>query len=129
MKERIIMCILDNAVKLSHEINADLIILFTDQVKFAKILSNLRPPCVIACPTSSSISYRFLRLFRGVIPYLHEDTIIIEDLLTRLIEKFRGKNIVNKVVKCVIIRAYLKRNQEMCKNIDYYYNGIFCYDF
>jgi pyruvate kinase len=123
--------LLDNAVKLSHEINAGLIILFTDQIQFAKILTNLRPPCIIACPTSSIKSYRFLRLFRGVIPYLHEESIFsIDDLLKKLIEKFRGKNIICKYVKSILIRANVnKKNLDKNNEKDNYNNGIFCYDF
>lgn len=130
MKERIIISLLDNAVKLSHEINAELIIIFTDQIQFAKILSNFRPPCIIACPTSSPISYRFLRLFRGIIPYLYKDPMIVQDLLSKLINKFREKNIINKTVKCILIRAHVKkRNNEIANDVDNYNNGIFCYDF
>ena len=36
-KENLIYSLLDNSVKVSHEINANLIILFTDEIKFAKI--------------------------------------------------------------------------------------------
>ncbi len=130
MKERIIISLLDNAVKLSHEINAELIILFTDNIKFAKILTNLRPPCIIACPTYSDFCYRFLRLFRGVIPYLHKDPITIQILLSKLIGKFREKDIINKADKSIIIRAYVnKKNHQIYNDLDNYNNGIFFYEF
>jgi len=93
MKERIIISLLDNAVKLSHEINAE-------------------------------------RLFRGVIPYLHKDPITIQILLSKLIGKFREKDIINKADKIIIIRAYVnKKNHQIYNDLDNYNNGIFFYEF
>lgn len=109
IKEKIILSILENAVKLSHEISAELIILFTDEINFAKLLSNLRPSCIIACPTTSPILNRFLRLFRGVIPFHCKNCYKKKDILNKLKERFLEKHIIENF-KAVLVNAYLEKN-------------------
>lgn len=125
IKEKIIMSLMDNTVKMSHEINADLIVLFTDQIHFAKILTSLRPTCIIAFPTTSIIISRFLRLYRGVIPFFYENLYTTKDVLDKLIETFKEKNIINKKVKIILTRAYLNVNKNTNSNDNDHNNGIF----
>ena len=115
---------MDNAVKVTHEIKADLIILFTDEINFAKCLSKFRPPCLIACPTKSEIVSRFLRLYRGVIPFIHKDIEKTQEIIDNLIEIFVKKDIIDKNIKILMINAYMDEgNSETIKN--FLNNGMF----
>jgi len=129
MKEKIIMSLIEKSVKMSHEINADLIILFTDNIQFGKILSNLRPNCIIACPTTSIILSRFLRLFRGVIPFYYEQLNCTQKVIDKLIDRFREKNIINKNIKTILIRAFLNNEQNKKLENKNYNNGVFILNF
>lgn len=62
--------LLDCAVKTSFDIEVGLIILFTDELKFAKTLSKFRPSCRIVCVAKDQFTFNYLRLIRGVSPIL-----------------------------------------------------------
>ncbi len=106
------MSLMDNTVKISHEINADLIVLFTDQIHYAKILTSLRPNCIIACPTNSVFLSRFLRLYRGVIPFFYENLNSTKDVLEKLIERFTEQSFAmeNKFLpRIAVLRSFLHK--------------------
>jgi len=129
IREKIIMSLMDNTVKISHEINADLIVLFTDQIHYAKILTSLRPNCIIACPTNSVFLSRFLRLYRGVIPFFYENLNSTKDVLEKLIERFKEKNMINKNLNIILTRAYLNVDKNIFANENNYNNGVFVFQF
>lgn len=108
-----IYSLLDNSVKLSFEINTSLIILFTDEVKFAKVISRFKPPCCIACPTNSLIFKQFGRLIRGVIPYFYEKKINEEELIQILIKHFGQKNIIQETINIIVINAFLDNGKNI----------------
>jgi pyruvate kinase len=65
--------LLDCAVKTSFDLNVGLIILYTDNYKLAKCLSKFRPKCRIVCVTNQYKYFNFLRLIRGVTPFLFDN--------------------------------------------------------
>lgn len=62
----------DCAVKAVYDTNVDLIILYTDNHHFAKTLSKYRPNCRIFCVTKNENIFDYLRLVRGVSPFLFD---------------------------------------------------------
>ena len=61
--------LLDSAVKTVFNVNAVLLILYTDECAFAKSLSKFRPTCRIICVTNDEKHFDYLRLLRGVSPF------------------------------------------------------------
>jgi pyruvate kinase len=66
----VIESILDCAVKTVFDLRIGLIILYTDKYQFAKTLSKYRPNCRIVCVTQNEKTFDYLRLIRGVSPFL-----------------------------------------------------------
>jgi pyruvate kinase len=118
--------LLDSAVKTVFDVNVGLIILYTDNHKFAKALSKYRPNCRIICITDNESIYSYLRMFRGVSPFLYEydDINNIDKLTNRIIETARMKNLlVPNSDLVLVINAY----QDIEKS-EMYKNGIYFYD-
>ncbi len=77
--------ILDCAVKTVFDLNIGLIILYTDRHQFAKTLSKFRPNCRIVCVTKNNKIFNYLRVLRGVSPFLLEgeaESVVVMDKLT-----------------------------------------------
>ncbi len=78
--------ILDCAVKTVFDLNIGLIILYTDDYRFAKTLSKFRPNCRIVCVTKDHKVFNYLRILRGVSPFIfdveEETNIKLTDNLT-----------------------------------------------
>ncbi len=78
--------ILDCAVKTVFDLNIGLIILYTDDYRFAKTLSKFRPNCRIVCVTKDQKVFNYLRILRGVSPFIfdaeEESEIKVDDKLT-----------------------------------------------
>lgn len=70
--------ILDCAVKTVFDLNIGLIILYTDRHLLAKTLSKFRPNCRIVCVTKNKRTFDYLRLLRGVSPFLLEGDLEIK---------------------------------------------------
>lgn len=64
--------IFDCGVKTVFDMNISLIILSTDNPKYAKTLSKFRPNCCIICATNDKKVYNHIRLIRGVSPFLFD---------------------------------------------------------
>ena len=91
-----------------------MIILFTDDIKFAKILSKFRPPCCIACPTKQLFFKKVMRLIRGVVPFLYDGLKINseEELIKIVIEHFGQENIIQNNANIIVINAYVKNDDK-----------------
>lgn len=102
----------DCAVKLAHEIKAEMIILSTDNPSFAKNLSNYRPPCIISYPNNNQDYTKYSRLMRGVLPFYHKKKELKnEELLKLLIETFINRNFIKKEIsKIIVINAFVETN-------------------
>ena len=74
--------IFDCAVKTVFDMNVSLIILSTDNPNYAKTLAKFRPNCSIICGTNDKNIYNYLRLIRGVSPFLidikSEDNLVLK---------------------------------------------------
>jgi pyruvate kinase len=128
-----------NSVKLSHEINANLIILFTDEIKFVKILSKFRPPCNVTCPTNCLKIKQIMKLIRGIKSFFYDEKNIIniEELIRIIIENYKQKNFIKNNIKIIVINAYIDKNKNKNfnnndnKNIlnnTYIRNGVYICD-
>lgn len=70
-------CIIENSfqsifeitIKMSFDMEASFIILYTDNYRYAKYLSKFQPNCKIVCVTNDESSIDFMSLCRGVITY------------------------------------------------------------
>lgn len=71
---RSIESLLDCAVKSSFEIPIGLILLNSNDYRFAKSISKFRPNSLIIFLTSNKFIYDYLRMIRGVSPQLIEDS-------------------------------------------------------
>jgi pyruvate kinase len=122
----VIESLLDSAVKTVFEVNVGLIILYTDNHKFAKALSKYRPNCRIICIIDNESIYNYLRLLRGVSPFLYnyDDINNIDKLTNKIIETAKTKNLLSPNSDLVlVINAY--QDVEKSEN---YKNGIYFYD-
>lgn len=72
----------DCAVKSVFDVNADLVILYTDNFMFAKMLTKYHPGCRVVCVTHCKHISNYLRVIRGVTPFLIENFKINNDTLT-----------------------------------------------
>ena len=73
MIDKNIESIFDNAVKFSFENPIKLIILKSNNYEFAKSVSKYRPNCMIVFITNDKIIYDYLRLLRGIIPFIRNN--------------------------------------------------------
>lgn len=61
--------IFESAVKMSFDLLASYIVLFTDNYKYAKFLSKYQPDCKIFCVTNDFCHHSYMNLCRGVVAY------------------------------------------------------------
>ena len=116
IKENLIYSLLNNSVKVSHEINTNLIIFFTDEIKFAKILSKFRPPCITACPTKCLNFKQVMRLIRGIVPFYYEGIDYNhneEELIKIVVEHLLQENIIQDNVNIIVINAFVNNNKKL----------------
>jgi pyruvate kinase len=114
------------AVKMSHEIKAGLIILFTDDVKNCKAIVNYRPPCLIGCPNMNQNEVKYLRTVRGVCPFHHmipctniqEQEKIIKEIVKYIIER----NFIKDLDKFILVNTFIQKKSNI-KNGIYIMNG------
>jgi len=121
MQEYNLNCLMECAARLSHEIKADLIILFTDNKRYVKVLSQFSPNCIVAVPSSIGNEASFLRLLRGVIPYYHSSDLVeyssIESSLGKIVTSFKSKKLIKEdLVKIIIVNAFSNNSNYKYKN-------------
>lgn len=116
IKNQLCLNLFDCAAKLSYEIKNDLIILFSDNSKLAKALSNYRPNCLIVYPTNDLLEVKYIRTFRGVVPFyydkdIYDENIKFEELIKFLLISLKNKNVIgNDIEKIVIVNAFIDSN-------------------
>ncbi len=111
----LIESIIDSAVKTSYDIKSSLIILFSDNISTARIISKYRPGCLVAYPTNSVYEVMDLRLIRGVIPVYNENGIQQDNILKFILMKSHNISQMDKEEKIVIINVYVEKHK-MYKN-------------
>lgn len=62
--------LLASAVKTTYDADIQLILLYTDNYIYSKALSKYQPHCRIICATSDDKVFDYMRLIRGVTPFL-----------------------------------------------------------
>jgi pyruvate kinase len=119
--------LLDSAVKTVFDVNVGLIILYTDNYQFAKALSKYRPNCRIICITNKESIYNYLRLMRGVSPFLYDFGDVfnnIDKLTNKIIETAKHKDLLLPNTDLVlVINAY-----QDYEKAELYKNGIYFFD-
>lgn len=110
-KTNLIESIIDTSVKTSYELKIDFIIIFSDNIIIANIISKYRPSCLIAFPTTDENKLMNLRMIRGIFPVLIKND-KIEDLLKFIIMKVQNKTILDKPAHVIVINAYIEKHKK-----------------
>jgi pyruvate kinase len=106
----LIESIIDSAVKTSYDIKSNLIILFSDNIMTARIISKYRPACLVAYPTSSVYDVMDIRFIRGIIPVYNENGIHQDNILNFILMKSHTKT--ENEAKIVIINVYVEKHKK-----------------
>jgi len=92
MAEAICNC----AVKASYEMNAKLIIVFTNSGSSAILVSKYRPQCPILAVSASDTSAKQIMISRGIFNLLVGSLIGAESLLDKVMREAKARGLVSK---------------------------------
>jgi pyruvate kinase len=105
----LIETIIDSAVKMTYRMKFSCIVVFSDNIEVAKMVSKYRPNCLVIFPCENHLHVNFLRFMRGVLAVHFIDHALGQD---EVIEKILNTNLIQNVEKMLVLNLY-RRNGQM----------------